>query len=216
MGMFDGLKGAKDGDGDDRETSLIDLGGLADAFRKEREGMQKVPKVASRSTGSVEGEDEEPTPQQARDAAMAGPVARGAVDPTTVLTYDDVEAITGDRVDDSVVGFAPSFVSVVFHGAVGKYRVASIHGVEGGSRWKAAKVWKRLLAGYRDAVPVEGLGDEAARTGAFTLVRSGDVILFAEVTPTDPAAGDPVAIADALLRAAIAALPRPGHDAGRP
>lgn len=192
MGILDRIAGSDD------EGSLA---GLADSIRKERDGMQR---------SSAPGP--ELTPRQARDAAMAGPLARGAVDPTTLLTVEDVEAYTGDRVDDSVVGFAPSFVSVAFNGAAGTYRLASIHGGERSRSWKAATTWKQLIESYRDVEPVAGLGDDAFRTAGYTLVRSGDVILFAEVIRSDLGPDDAAATAELLLRGALAGLVRPGHD----
>jgi hypothetical protein len=190
VGLLDRLGGA---DGDPALSSL------ADAIRKERDGMQKLTPDAP-----------DPTPEQARAAAMAGPLARGAVDPTTLLTFDDVEAYTGDRIEGSVVGFAPSFVSVAFRGADGTYRLASIHGGEGSRRWKADKTWNQLLDGYDDVTPVAGLGDAAFRTAGFTLVRSGAVILFVEVIRDDLDPGSVNAMAEVLLRGALAALGGPG------
>ena len=189
MGLLDRF-GGQDGD--------PGLSSLADAIRKERDGMQKLTPDAP-----------EPTPEEARASAMAGPLAQGAVDPTTLLTYDDVEAYTGDRIDDSVVGFAPSFVSVAFHGADGTYRLASIHGGGRSRTWKADKTWKQLIDGYDDVTPGAELGDDAFRTAGFTVVRSGSVILFVEVIRDDLGPEQAAAMGEVLLRGALAALPGP-------
>lgn len=149
----------------------------------------------------------DPTPEEARDAAMASAIACGAVDPTTVLDAAEVETVTGDRIDDAVIGFAAAFVSVAFAGERGRYRVGSIHGGERSRSWRPAKKWDRLIRGYADVVPVEGLGDQAFRTGGFTVVRGGAVVLFAEVTRDDLGAGEVDALADRLLRAALTNLP---------
>jgi hypothetical protein len=186
--------------GKDRDMGLPNL---AAALRKERDGMQKVG--ASRP---------DLTPEQKRDAAVADRVARGAVDPTTLLTFDDVEAYTGDRIDDSRVGLAPSFVSVAFNGAAGTYRLASIHGGERASRWSAEKTWKQLLESYDDVATVDELGDAAFRTGSYTLVRTGDAILFVEVIRDDLSPDATTAMADVLLRGALANLPPSGRAAG--
>jgi len=192
MGLLDRFGGSGEDSG---------LSSLADAIRKEREGMQKLTPDAP-----------ELTPEQARAEAMAGPLAQGAVDPTTLLTFDDVEAYTGDRIDDSVVGFAPSFVSVAFNGADGTYRLASIHGGGRTRSWKADRTWKQLIDGYDDVTPVADLGDDAFRTAGFTLVRSGTVILFVEVIRDDLEADQAAAMAEVLLRGALAALPVPGSS----
>lgn len=191
MGRFDGRRDEGDGDAAGRA-----LRGLADAFRKERAGMQRIGR----------SDADEPTPAEARDAAMAGPLRHGAVDPTTLLSYDDVEAYTGDRIDDSVVGFAPSFVSVAFRGSAGTYRVASIHGAAGRGRWNASRTWSALVESYDDVVIVDELGDAAFRTGTFTLVRSGDAIIFVEVVRDDLGADEAAAMAAVLLRGALANL----------
>lgn len=205
MGILDRRRGEDDGpaggtssSGDGTGGEVHGLGGLAEAFRKERAGMQKV--------GKPDTPDHDLTPTEARAAALAGPVSRGAVDPTTLLTYDDVEAYTDDRIDESVVGFAPSFVSVAFRGGAGTYRLASIHGAEGGGRWKAARTWTSLLGSYDDVAVVDELGDAAFRTGAFTLVRSGDVILFAEVDREDLGPDEATAMREVLLRGALTSL----------
>lgn len=185
--------GARDRPGDDGAgTSAFDISSLTESFRRERAGM-RAPTP-------------DPTPDEARDAAMAAAIAAGAVDPTTVLGPDEVEAVTGDRVDDVGIGFAPAFVAVAFAGLQGRYRLGSIHGGERSRSWRPAKKWDRLIGGYPDAVPVEGLGDQAFRTGAFTVARSGDVVLFAEVTRDDLGAAERDALADQLLSLALANL----------
>lgn len=205
MGILDRLRGDDGGDkggasedGDGTSGADHGLGGLTEAFRKERAGMQKI--------GKADEADHELTPAEARDAAMAGPLSRGAVDPTTLLTYDDVEAYTGDRIEESVVGFAPSFVSVAFRGEAGSYRLASIHGAEGGGRWKVTRTWAALVESYDDVTMVDELGDAAFRTGAFTLVRSGDVILFVEVGREDLDPDEAAAMGAVLLRGALTSL----------
>lgn len=194
MGLLDRFSGQ------DFDAGLPNLNA---AFRKERAGMQKVG--AARP---------DLTPEQERDAALANRVARGAVDPTTLLTFDDVEAYTGDRVDDSLIGFAPSFVSVAFNGAAGTYRLASLHGGERAKRWSAEKTWKQLIESYDDVVTVDELGDAAFRTGTYTLVRSGEAILFVEVIREDLSPDDATAMAVVLLRGALTGLLRSGRDDG--
>jgi hypothetical protein len=188
VGILDRLGGTGDDD--------AALGRFAAAFRKERDGMQ--------SLGPTQPEL---TPEEERAAAMAEPLAHGAVDPTTLLTFDDVEAYTGDRIQDSIIGFSPSFVSVAFNGEAGTYRLASIHGGGRSRRWNVAKTWKQLIDGYKDVTEVDDLGDAAFRTGPFTVVRCGEVIIFAEVLRDDLGPDDLVAMAAVLLRGALTSLP---------
>ena len=180
------------GDGGGAGAGAFDISSLTEAFRRERAGMR--------------GPTTEPTPAEARDAAMAAATAAGAVDPTTVLGADEVESVTGDRIDDVGIGFAPAFVAVAFTGDQGRYRLGSIHGGERSRSWRPARKWDRLIGGYPDAVPVEGLGDQAFRTGVFTVARAADVVLFAEVTRDDLGAGARDALADQLLRVALGNL----------
>jgi|GEM_PF-6619337 len=184
--------GGTGGDG----ASPFAISALTDAFRRERAGMQGQTPTTAKDL----------TPEEAHDAAMAHAIGCGAVDPTSVLGSNEVENVTGDRIDDSVIGFASAFVSVAFAGERGRYRVGSIHGGERSRSWRPAKKWDRLIRGYVDAVPVEGLGDQAFRTGGFTVVRSGPVVLFAEVTRDDLGAGEAAALADELLRLALSNL----------
>lgn len=193
MGLLDRFGGPG---GDDAAVDRLKA-----AFRKEREGMQSLGPTRP-----------ELTPEEERAAAMAGPLAHGAVDPTTLLTFDDVEAYTGDRIDDSVIGFAPAFVSVAFNGALGTYRLASIHGGPQSRRWSAPKTWKQLIDGYGEVTEVDDLGDAAFRTGPFTVVRRGEVILFVEVLRDDLGPDDLVAMAAVLLRGALATIPVAGAD----
>lgn len=166
----------------------LDKSGLLEQFRGDDDAAPEVP-----------------TRDHTSD--MIDSIRRGAVDPRTLLTVADVEAVAGHEVRDPEVGFNGDFVSAFFRGGDECYTLSCFHAIEDDYPWNPESQWEDLLQGHDEScVDLPGLGERAYRQGNMVFAMANGRVLYSEVTG-DTLHEDAQGVrAAALMRSAVRRL----------